>query len=262
MKRNSLLKECIAELVGTFVILLFGVGSVAALVLKQNYDSFWELSVMWGIAVTLGIYISGGVTGAHLNPAVTIALTAFKGFPAKKIGPYIVFQTLGAFLGAAMAYLLFIQNFVTWEMENNIIRGSAESQALASIFTTYPQAGLNHFAACGVEVVITALFMMVILGVTDDKNPAAPGSGLAAVMIGAVVALIGGTFGSLTGFALNPARDFGPRIFAALSGWGEMAFPGPNAYFWVPIVGPILGALIGGFLYQKLIHNTLVDMKS
>lgn len=252
IKRDSLLKECIAEFIGVFVILSFGAGSVAALIFKQNYSSFWELSVMWGLAVTIAIYISGGVSGAHLNPAVTISLSIFKGFSPKKIVPYIIAQTMGAFTGAALVYMLYLQHF----------NAADKTSGTACIFFTFPEKGLGNLAACGVEIVLTAFLMMIILAVIDDKNPAAPGGGLAAIIIGASVAVIGGTFGSITGFALNPARDFGPRIFAILMGWNQVSLPGPNGYFWVPIVGPILGAIVGAFIYQNFIHKTLVDKEN
>lgn len=249
MKRDTLFRECIAEFIGVFVILFFGAGSVAALIFKGNYSSFWALSVMWGCAVTIAIYVAGGVSGAHLNPAVTISLSIFKGSSPKKIVPYIIAQTLGAFAGAALVYLLYIQYFATADRLKDT----------ACIFFTFPQEGLSNLAACGVESCLTAVFMMIILAVIDDKNPAAPSAGIAAIMIGAGVAVIGGTFGAITGFALNPARDFGPRIFAILMGWDNVALPGPNGYFWVPIVGPISGAIIGAFIYQTFIHKTLIE---
>lgn len=261
VKRETLLQECVAECIGVFVILFFGAGSVAALVFKGNYDSFWELSVMWGLAVTLAIYITGGVTGAHLNPAVTIGLAAFRGFPAGKILPYIVSQTVGAFLGAAAVYGLYSRNFAAWEAAEGVVRGTAAGKGDASVFFTFPQDGLGYVQACIVELAITAMLMIVILATTDEENPAKPTPGMAAFMIGIAIAVIGGTFGGLTGFALNPARDFGPRIFAVIAGWGDVALPGPSGYFWVPIAGPILGALAGGFIYQKLIHSAFAKEK-
>ncbi len=259
VKRNTLLQECVAECIGVFIILFFGAGSVAALIFMKNYDSFWELSVMWGLAVMLAIYITGGVTGAHLNPAVTIGLAAFKGFPVKKIIPYIVSQAVGAFLGAAAVYGMYFRNFAVWEKAEGIVRGTAAGKADAAIFFTFPQDGLGYVQACVVELAITAMLMIVILAATDEYNPARPTPGMAAFIIGIAIAVIGGTFGGLTGFALNPARDFGPRIFAVLAGWGDTALPGPSGYFWVPIVGPILGGLTGGFVYQKLIHSVFVN---
>lgn len=258
LRRDTLFQQCIAEFVGTFFLIFIGLGCVAALVLLQNYSSFWELSCIWGLAVACAVYLTGGASGAHLNPAVTIAFTVTRGFPKQKILPYIVAQVAGAFTAAALAYALYSQNFAAWEAANNVVRGSAESKAVASIFCTFAQPFLSTVKACFVEICITAVFMFLIMGVTDSKNPSAPGAGMAALIIGAGVAIIGGSYGALTGFALNPARDFGPRIFIYLAGWGDVAFPGPGGYFWVPIIGPTIGAVIGAVGYQKLIHATLV----
>lgn len=258
LRRDTLFRECVAEFVGIFFLIFIGTGCVAALVFLQNYSSFWELSCIWGLTVACAIYLTGGASGAHLNPAVTIAFAVTRGFPKRKIAPYIVAQVAGAFAGAVLTYVLYSHNFAAWETANDVARGSAESKALASIFCTFAQPYLSVVKACFIELCITAVFMMLIMGVTDSKNPSAPGAGMAALIIGGGVAIIGGSFGALTGFALNPARDFGPRLFIYLSGWSDVAFPGPGGYFWVPIIGPILGAVIGAILYQTLIHKTLV----
>lgn len=257
-RRATLFQECIAEFVGIFFLVFIGAGCVAALIFLQNYSSFWELSCIWGLGVACAIYLTGGASGAHLNPAVTIAFAVTRGFPKRKILPYIAAQVAGACAAAVLVYTLYSQNFIAWETANNVVRGSAESKALAGIFCTFAQPFLSTVKACLVETCITALFMFLIMGVTDPKNPSAPGAGMAALIIGAGVAIIGGSFGALTGFALNPARDFGPRIFIYLAGWGDVAFPGPSGYFWVPIIGPTIGAVIGAVGYQKLIHATLV----
>lgn len=262
MKRNTLFRECIAEFIGTAILLFLGAGSVCSFIFLKNYTSFWELSLMWGLAVALAVHVTGGVSGAHINPAVTITLAAFKKFSWKKVVPYIVAQVAGAFFGAALVYGLFRQNFFMWEEKTGIIRGSIESQATASIFTTYPAPYLTHFKAMIVEIVITALLMLVIMAVIDEKNTSAPKGGLGALTIGLTVAVIGGTFGGLTGFALNPARDLGPKLFIMLAGWGKIGFPAPGAYFWVPIVGPILGALVGGFVYQYFIYKSICQSEN
>ena len=129
LKRETLAQECFAECLGTFILVFFGAGSVAAMVMKGNYDSFWELSVMWGLACALAIYVTGGVTGTHINPAVTICLAVFRGFDKKKIIPYIVSQIIGAFLAAAATFGLYFNNFRDYEAAEGIIRGAAESKA-------------------------------------------------------------------------------------------------------------------------------------
>ncbi len=248
--RKTFLGECISEFIGSWILLFIGSGCVASLVLNGAPATQWEISIIWGLGVTIAIYITGAVSGTHINPAVTLALAAYRDFPKNKILGYIVAQLLGTFSGAATTYLLYKNAFLEFEKTNNIIRGSVESLASAGVFSTYPKSYLNNFEAMFVEIVITMFLVMVIFAVTDDKNSGAPKSNLAPIMIGLTIAIIGGSFGSLTGFAMNPARDFGPKLFAMMSGWGKISL-GINNYFWVPIVGPIIGGLIGGFVYDK-----------
>lgn len=258
MKRENLMGQCIAEFIGTGLLIFFGVGCVSALVVAGVQMGQWEISIVWGLGVAMAIYVTGGVSGAHLNPAVTLALTTFKGFDRKKVLPYIISQILGAFSSAGLVYLLYRNLFIAFEKENGIVRGSVESLATAGIFSTYPNALLNNFQAFSVEVVITAILMLTILAVGDDKN-GAPKGHMSAVLVGIVIAVIGGSFGPLTGFAMNPARDFGPKLFAYIAGWGSVAFTGglTNPYFWVPILGPICGAQAGAFIYERMISANI-----
>jgi glycerol uptake facilitator protein len=144
--------------------------------------------------------------------------------------------------------------FTQWEVTHHVVRGTIESLGSAGIFSTYPHALLNNYQALTVELVITAVLMMSILALTDDQN-GAPKGFAAALLIGILIAVIGASLGPLTGFAMNPARDFGPKFFAFLAGWGDVALTGgrDNPYFWVPIVGPILGAQLGAAIYIKLL---------
>ncbi|WP_372712543.1 MIP/aquaporin family protein [Ilyobacter sp.] len=254
MKRENLFGECIAEYLGTGLLIFFGAGCVSSLVLSGAQMGLWEISIVWGFGVAMAIYITGGVSGAHINPAVTIALATFKGFDKKKVIPYIISQILGAFSASGLVYFLYRNLFIAFESNNGIVRGSVESLATAGIFSTYPNPAINNMQAFVVEIVITAVLMITILAVTDDKN-GAPKGHMSALLIGIVIAVIGGSFGTLTGFAMNPARDFGPKLFAFVAGWGNVAFTGglSNPYFWVPILGPICGTLGGTVIYDKLI---------
>ena len=258
--RHSLLGECAAEFIGTALLIFFGAGVVAALVLTGASFGQWEISIVWGLGVALAIYITGGVSGAHINPSVTIALAVFKGFEKHKVVPYIVAQLLGAFSAAALVYFLYSNLFIDFEASQSIVRGSAESLATAGIFSTYPNALLSNTQAFAVELVITAVLMMGILAIGDENN-GAPKGALAAIAIGILIAVIGASFGPLTGFAMNPARDFGPKLFAFFAGWGDVALTGArdNPYFWVPILGPICGALSGAWIYLNLLSKQLVD---
>lgn len=258
--RHSLFGECVAEFIGTALLIFFGAGVVAALVLTGASFGQWEISIVWGLGVALAIYITGGVSGAHINPSVTIALAVFKGFEKHKVVPYIAAQLLGAFSAAALVYFLYSNLFIDFEASHGIVRGSTESLATAGIFSTYPNALLSNTQAFAVELVITAVLMMGILAIGDENN-GAPKGALAAIAIGILIAVIGASFGPLTGFAMNPARDFGPKLFAFFAGWGDVALTGArdNPYFWVPILGPICGALSGAWIYLNLLSKQLAD---
>ncbi|MCL6271672.1 aquaporin family protein [Sansalvadorimonas sp. 2012CJ34-2] len=261
MKRDTLPGECFAEFLGTALLIIFGAGVVASLVVAGASFGQWEISITWGFAVSLAVYVTGGVSGAHINPAVTIALTLFKGFEKRKVLPFIGSQVLGAFVGAALVYMMYQPLFEQFEAVNNITRGSLDSLATAGIFSTYANSSISVFQAFLVEVFITALLMCCILGLGDDRN-GAPKGAMPPLLIGILIAVIGASFGPLTGFAMNPARDFGPKLFAFLAGWGDVAMTGGRdiPYFLVPIFAPIVGACLGAFVYTRGIETQL-DLK-
>ncbi|KMK51407.1 glycerol uptake facilitator GlpF [[Actinobacillus] muris] len=253
---RSLKTACIGEFIGTGLIILFGAGCVAAAQVAGATFGLWEISIVWGLAVAMAVYASAGLSGAHLNPAVTIALWRFACFDGKKVVPYIIAQMLGAFTAAAVVYFLYRDLFIASEAAQNIVRG--EDIGFAGVFSTYPNPHISVLQAFFVEVVITGVLMALILALTDDGN-GVPRGAMAPLLIGLLIAVIGGSFGPLTGFAMNPARDFAPKVFAFLAGWGEVAFTGGRdiPYFLVPIFGPIVGALLGGFFYNRFIGKNL-----
>ncbi|CNF37599.1 MIP/aquaporin family protein [Yersinia enterocolitica] len=255
---STLKGQCIAKFLGTALLIFFGVGCVAALKLAGASFGQWEISIIWGLGVAMAIYLTAAISGAHLNPAVTIALWLFACFDRRKVLPYIVAQVAGAFCAAALVFGLYYNLFIDFEQTHQIARGSVESLNLAGIFSTYPNPHISVFQAFLVETVITAILMCLILALTDDGN-GIPRGPLAPLLIGILIAVIGGSMGPLTGFALNPARDFGPKLFAYFAGWGEVAFTGGRdiPYFLVPIFGPIVGALVGAFGYRALIGRHL-----
>lgn len=171
---------------------------------------------------------------------------------------FIVSQVAGAFCAAALVYGLYYNLFFDFEQTHHIVRGSVESVDLAGTFSTYPNPHINFVQAFAVEMVITAILMGLILALTDDGN-GVPRGPLAPLLIGLLIAVIGASMGPLTGFAMNPARDFGPKVFAWLAGWGNVAFTGGRdiPYFLVPLFGPIVGAIVGAFAYRKLIGRHL-----
>ncbi|MBF8637886.1 aquaporin [Pseudomonas fulva] len=254
----TLSSQCLAEFLGTALLIFFGTGCVAALKVAGASFGLWEISIIWGVGVSMSIYLTAGISGAHLNPAVSIALTLFAGFERRKLPFYMLAQVCGAFCGAALVYTLYSSLFFDFEQAHAMLRGSESSLDLAAVFSTYPHPSLSTAQALLVEVVITAILMAVIMALTDDNN-GLPRGPMAPLLIGLLIAVIGSAMGPLTGFAMNPARDLGPKIMTFLAGWGEIAFTGGRdvPYFLVPIFGPIIGACLGAATYRGLIARNL-----
>ena len=250
MSRGTL-REVLAEFLGTFVLILFGAGVVAQyIVSKQANGSYLAINLAWGLGVVMGCYVSAGVSGAHLNPAVTLAAAVYRGFPWRKVVPYAAAQTAGAFVAAAVVYLVYREGLNAFD---GGVRQVAGPLATAGIFATYPQPYLTTFPGGFIDQVVgTAILVGVILGITDQRNAPAP-AGLAPVVVGLLVVGIGMAFGVNCGYAINPARDFGPRVFTYLAGWGSEVFRAGNHWWWVPIVGPLVGGLLGGWIYDAFI---------
>lgn len=255
--------QCIAEFLGTALLIFFGTGCVAAMKLGGAELGLWEISIIWGIGVSMGVYLAAGVSGAHLNPAVSIALWLFGTFERNKVPAYILAQTAGAFCAAALVYGLYSSLFFDFEHVHEMTRGSLASLELASVFSTYPHPSLSIGQAFLVEVVITAILLGMIMALTDDGN-GLPRGPLAPLLIGLLIAVIGGAMGPLTGFAMNPARDFGPKLMTFLAGWGEVAFTGGRdiPYFLVPLIAPVIGACLGAAGYKALICKHLPGLGS
>jgi MIP family channel proteins len=245
-------RELLAEFLGTFVLIVFGVGVVAQTVLsKGTAGTTLSINIAWGLAVAMGCYVSAGVTGAHLNPAVTLALAVHRKLPWVKVVPYSIAQIAGAFAASAVVYLTYHEALAAFD---GGVRQVAGAQGTAGIWATYPQPFLSTMGGVVDQVVGTALLVGVILGITDTRNSAPP-AGTAPIVVGLLVVLIGATFGFNAGYAINPARDFGPRLFTFVAGWGGEVFTAGNNWWWVPIVGPLAGGVIGGWVYDVFVGN-------
>ncbi|HSB11385.1 MAG TPA: MIP/aquaporin family protein [Blastocatellia bacterium] len=260
---------CLAEFVGTFIVILIGDGAVAAAVLVNGIDG-WGVAVMWGLAVAFGIYVAGPVSGAHFNPAVTVTMAIFRGFPRGRILPYIASQIVGAFTGAACVYAFWSGYFPRAAEKMGIEIGAAGSQKLMMIFSCfYPNPGgigvdagamatVSPGTAFFVEVLLTMFLLLMIFALTEPENPGLPQAGLGPIFIGLTVTAIVGIGGPLTMDAVNPVRDFGPRLFAYVAGFGHIAFPGPRGNeWWLYIVAPVIGGVIGGVAYRYLVRRFL-----
>jgi MIP family channel proteins len=245
-------REALAEFLGTFVLIVFGVGVVAQVVLGGgNTGQYLSINLAWGLAVTMGIYVAGGVSGAHLNPAVTLAVAVWRGFPWQKVGPYIVAQVAGAFVASAVVFLTYHEAFAHFD---NGVRQVSGPLGTAGIFATYPQAWLSTFGGFVDQVVGTALLVGIVFAIGDKRN-LAPAPSVAPIVVGLLVLVIGTAYGLNAGYAINPARDFGPRLFTAVAGWGSGVFTASNGWWWVPIVAPCIGGILGGFTYDALISR-------
>lgn len=248
-------RELFAEFLGTFVLIALGLGVAAQTVLsRQAVGSALGINIAWGLAVMMGCYVSAGVTGAHLNPAVTVALAARRGFPWAKVVPYAVAQTAGAFVAALIVYVTYAEALSAFD---GGVRQVAGPQGTAGIWATYPQAFLSVVPGGLIDQIVgTALLVGVMFGITDPRN-APPPSGLAPVIVGLLVVVIGASFGFNSGYAINPARDFGPRLFTAVAGWGSGVFTANGGWWWVPIVGPLTGGVLGGWVYDVCVGRFL-----
>jgi len=247
-------REFVAELLGTCVLIMFGCGSVAQSVLSQKANGdMLSINLGWGFGVLIGVLVAGPVSGAHLNPAVSTALAAVGKFDWKKLGPFILAQYLGAFLGAALV-------FFTYKDAIDMFTGPGDYQveganATAGIFVTFPGPGISNFNGAVDQVVGTALLLFAISAINNPANSAVSSS-LGPLLVGLVVVNIGICFGHNAGYAINPARDLGPRLFLLIAGWGTKAFSSHYHWWWIPVVCCHLGGLLGALLHRLLLEAT------
>jgi glycerol uptake facilitator protein len=266
----TLAYRCLAEAVGTMLMVVIGTGSVCSSVLTGfNNGDLWPVASVWGVGVALAIAATASVSAAHLNPAVSLAFALFRpdDFSWSHLLPYWGAQFLGAALAGAFNLMLFGRQFRHYEAVKNIVRGSPESVLTASAFGEYfPNPGYTDKIAASVvtpalamlvELWATGILMFVIVALTDRRQTTVRSQDLVPVYVGATVAILIALYAPLTQMCLNPARDFGPRVIAALAGWGRVAIPGPRNGFWVYIVGPMLGAPLGALVYDLAISAGL-----
>lgn len=271
--RKSLLPGWfVGEFLGTFLLVFFGCGSVAAAVLTGAQVGIFQIAIVWGIGIATAIYLTGSLSGAHLNPAVTIGLAAYSGFPWRNVGGYVAAQFAGAFVASGLLYLLFQGQLAAFEAANHVVRGSAGSESSAMIFggffpnpgghplTDDIRARVPHATAFLAEAVGTAILMLVIQSSTDRRNESRPRV-LTAVTIGLTVTILISILGPLTMAQFNPARDLAPRLFSAFAGWGRLPFT-TNGSGWltVYVAGPVAGALAGGAVHRYLLAPNYVRL--
>jgi glycerol uptake facilitator protein len=271
---TGLAGDVMAEFFGTMVLIAFGDGVVAMAVAALNQSGRgtsifvaagdWLLITWgWAMAVVFGVYVAGGITGAHINPAVTLAFAVRGDFPWKKVPWYWLAQVAGAFVGAAIVFLVYHDAISSYESAHHITRGNLDSVVTFSIFATFP-APYFHGGWIGplIDQIVGTAFLLIFVAALVDRRNLAPKGNLTPFLVGLAVAAIGMSYGANAGYAINPARDLGPRLLALVTGWGQTAIPGNGVgfsnYFWIPIVGPLVGGVIGILLYGFFIRNVLV----
>jgi glycerol uptake facilitator protein len=264
VKENGIPAWVVGEFVGTFILVFFGCGSVTAAVTTGAAAGVFEVAIIWGLGIATAIYLTAALSGAHLNPAVTISLAAWGDFPGRRVPGYIVTQIAGAIAASALIFVIFGGAIHEFEGKAGIVRGQPGSEASAMVFGEYypnpsgrPLSEANpkrmsQGRAFIAEVAGTALLLLVIFCATDAKNPHRP-QVLTAATIGLTVTMLISLLGPLTMACFNPARDFGPRLFSSLAGWGTVPFTANgNGWLTVYIIAPIVGGLLGGGIYRGL----------
>ena len=270
-----------AEAFGTGLLVFIGLGAVHAAVLTGAQQGVWQVAIVWALGIAAAIYCTANVSGAHLNPAITISLALWRGFAWSKVPQYILGQVLGAMLAASFLFLIFAPYLAARENKLGVVRGKPGSELTAMCYGEYfPNPGslpsdkpysvtahrdLNNLVspvqAFFCETIATMILAIVVFAVSDPNNKSAPLANLGPVMIGMTVACLISIFGPLTQACFNPARDVGPRVFACFAGWGTIALPGFSDLGWltVYIIAPIVGAVLGGGLYDFAIRPAYPD---
>ncbi|KAJ7512557.1 putative aquaporin 4 [Mycena galericulata] len=251
------LREYFAEFLGVAVLIVFGAGvncqvllSSASGVASSPKGDYLSVSFGWAVGLCLGVWISSGISPGHINPAVTLAMATWRGFPWKKVPGYIFAQTLGGFIGAAIVYANYFHAIDVFEGGVGV-----RTMKTAGVFGAYPLDYLTNVSAFFSEVLGTAVLVLIILATTDKKNSAPP-PGLFPLVIFVVLLGISSSLGMQTGFALNPARDFGPRLLSSAVGYPSTVFSFRHQYWlWTGILGPVVGAQLAVALYDIFLYN-------
>ncbi|KAF7422673.1 hypothetical protein PC9H_010829 [Pleurotus ostreatus] len=256
-KYRDMIREPAAEFIGTAILIVFGNGVNCQVVLSgvsgvasSAKGDYLSINFGWAIGTALGVWVSGGISGGHINPAVTIALATWRDFPWRKVPGYIFAQVMGGLAGAALVYANYYHAI-------NIFEGGSGVRTLntAGLFSTYALDYLSNVSCFFSEVLATAVLLIVVLAIGDKRN-CPPPAGLAPLVLFLLILGIGASLGMQTGYALNPARDLGPRLLTAMAGYGKTVFTFRNQYWlWCPIMGPIVGAQLGTIFYDLFIFQ-------
>jgi glycerol uptake facilitator protein len=260
-------REFIGDGMGTFVLVLFGCGSVAVSVLFNAHQSLMQVALAWGIGVALAIYLTRHLSCAHLNPAVSVSMALSGRMLYRKLPAYLIAQLLGAILAGLVLYGLFSPSIAAYENTHQIVRGSAESVQTAKMFGEfYPNPGnaavVSLPLAMGAEALGTFLLVLMIFALTEGCNVGRPDDALAPVFIGLTATSIICLIAPITQAGLNPARDFGPRMVSWMMGWGPAAFPDRvGGFFHVYVLAPLLGGALASQFFVRVLEPAMKSPK-
>ena len=271
VRMGDIRRRFIGETIGTYLMVMIGTSSVAAAAITGAQVGLWQVAVVWTLGVSLAIYATANISGAHLNPAVTLAFAIFRRnrFDYRLIPLYWTAQLIGSVFAGLTVLGMFGPAIARFEAENGIIRGEAGSQRSAMAFGEYfpnpaiyatdtANAIISPLGALFVEGFGTAILALSIFVLTDKRNAGLTGN-LAPLLIGATVGILISLFAPLTQGGWNPARDFGPRLVAYFAGWESIAIPGPSGGFWIYILGPLIGAPVGAAVHHFLLKTALAQ---
>ncbi|XP_035642929.1 aquaporin-9-like [Oncorhynchus keta] len=249
--RKDIIKEFLAEFLGIFVLILFGCGSVAQTVLSKGaLGEPLTIHIGFTLGVMMAVYVAGGVSGAHVNPAVSLAMVVLGKLPIKKFPVYVAAQFLGAFAGSCAVYGLYYDALM--EHTGGVMQVTGIN-ATANIWASYPAKHISVLGGFVDQVIGTAALILCILAIIDGKNIGAP-KGMEPLCIGLIIMAIGVSMGLNCGYPINPARDLGPRLFTAVAGWGMEVFRAGGCWWWIPVVGPMVGGVVGAAIYFLFIE--------
>ena len=262
MKNYSLKNDFLGELIGSFILVLFGTGAVAAAVLYDAHQSLFQIGMIWALAVTFGIYMTRHLSNAHFNPAVSVAMVLTGRMSAKRLPTYISGQFIGSLLGALTVYGIYGSSIAQYEAKKNIVRGTFESVTTAKMFGEYyNQPGgytISMPLAIVVEALGTFLLVLIIFLFTEGANVGRPNDNTAPILIGLTVGSLLALLASITQAGMNPTRDFAPRLVAWMFGWGSAAFPDSSGgFFWVYILAPLVGGILAGYFFTKILEPAM-----
>ncbi|KAH9933199.1 aquaporin [Epithele typhae] len=256
-KYREYLREPAAEFFGVMILIIFGTGVDCQVVLSANpavatpHGDYLSLNFGWAVGTALGVWVSGGISGGHINPAVTIAMATLRDFPWRKVPAYIFAQVMGGLCGAGIVYANYIHAI-------DIVEGGRHIRTVpgtAGLFSTYALDYMTSVSCFFDEFLGTAVLLIVVCAINDTRNGPPP-PGLAPLVLFIMILGIGAALGMQTGYAINPARDLGPRLLTAMVGYGSAVFTFRSQYWlWCPVIAPILGGLAGVFLYDVFFYQ-------